>query len=198
MTVNEEKQKSPEVALDIALIHYPVINKTGETIGSAVTNLDIHDIARAARTFGVDHYYIVTPYNDQQALVAEILGHWQTGHGATYNPARKVALDRVRISETLSATIVQVTEQRGRRPLILTTSARVQKNSISYRETRKHIESGDPILLLFGTAHGLAPELTETADYTLPPIESATDYNHLSVRSAVSIILDRLLGLQEK
>lgn len=198
MAVNEEKQKSPEVALDVALIHYPVINKTGETIGSAVTNLDIHDIARAARTFGVDHYYIVTPYNDQQALVAEILGHWQTGHGATYNPARKAALDRVKISETLAATIVQVTEQRGRRPLILTTSARVQKNSISYRETRRHIEAGDPILLLFGTAHGLAPELTETADYTLPPIESATDYNHLSVRSAVSIILDRLLGLQEK
>jgi len=198
LAVNEEKQKSPGIALDIALIHYPVINKTGETIGSAVTNLDIHDIARAARTFGVDHYYIVTPYNDQQALVAEILGHWQTGHGATYNPARKAALERVKISETLAATIAQVTEQRGRRPLILTTSARVQKNSISYRETRRHIEAGDPILLLFGTAHGLAPELTETADYTLPPIESATDYNHLSVRSAVSIILDRLLGLQEK
>lgn len=192
----KEKQKSPGIALDIALIHYPVINKTGETIGSAVTNLDIHDIARAARTFGVDHYYIVTPYSDQQTLVTEILDHWQTGHGATYNPARKAALDRVKISETLGATIAQVTEQRGQRPLILTTSARTQKNSISYRETRKRIEDGEPIILLFGTAHGLAPEVTEAADYTLPPIESTTDYNHLSVRSAVSIILDRLLGIQ--
>ncbi|MDR0476708.1 MAG: RNA methyltransferase, partial [Desulfobulbaceae bacterium] len=27
--------------LAIALIHYPVVNKNGETIGSAVTNLDI-------------------------------------------------------------------------------------------------------------------------------------------------------------
>jgi hypothetical protein len=196
--MSKERQKTQSIALDIALIHYPVINKTGETIGSAVTNLDIHDIARAARTFGVDHYYIVTPYGDQQALVAEILGHWQTGHGATYNPARKAALDRVKITESLAATIAQVTEQRGRRPLILTTSARVQKNSISYRETRRRIEAGEPILLLFGTAHGLAPELTETADYTLPPIESTTDYNHLSVRSAVSIILDRLLGIQEE
>jgi hypothetical protein len=192
----KEKQKSPGIALDIALIHYPVINKTGETIGSAVTNLDIHDIARAARTFGVDHYYIVTPYSDQQALVTEILDHWRTGHGATYNPARKAALDRVKISETLGATIAQVTEQRGRRPLILTTSARTQKNSISYRETRKRIDDREPIILLFGTAHGLAPEVTETADYALPPIESTTDYNHLSVRSAVSIILDRLLGIQ--
>jgi len=195
--MNKERKKDSDIALDIALIHYPVINKTGETIGSAVTNLDLHDIARAARTFGVDHYYIVTPYSDQQALVQEILDHWQTGYGATYNPARKSALDRVKISESLAAVINLITEQRGQKPLILTTSARVQKNSISYRETRRRIATGEPILLLFGTAHGLATELSETADYTLPPIESTTGYNHLSVRSAVSIILDRLLGVHE-
>lgn len=192
--MNKDRNK----ALDIALIHYPVINKTGETIGSAVTNLDVHDIARAARTFGVDHYYIVTPYTDQQTLVQEILDHWQTGYGATYNPARKSALDRVKIAESLKAVITLITKQRGQKPLILTTSARIQKNSISYRETRRRIATGEPILLLFGTAHGLAPELSETADYTLPPIESTTGYNHLSVRSAVSIILDRLLGVHEE
>ena len=190
--------KEKNQAIDIALIHYPVINKTGETIGSAVTNLDLHDIARAARTFGVDHYYIVTPYSDQQTLVQEILDHWQTGYGATYNPARKAALDRVKIAESLEAVITLITGQRGQSPLILTTSARVQQNSISYRETRRRIATGEPILLLFGTAHGLAPELNETADYTLPPIESTTGYNHLSVRSAVSIILDRLLGVHEE
>ncbi len=192
--MSEEREK----AVDIALIHYPVINKKGETIGSAVTNLDLHDIARAARTFGVDNYYIVTPYSDQQTLVQEILDHWQTGYGATYNPARKTALDRVQVTESLETTIGLVTEQRGRRPLLLTTSARVQENSISYRDARRRIETGEPLLLLFGTAHGLAPQITETADYTLPPIESTTGYNHLSVRSAVSIILDRLLGVHEE
>ncbi len=184
--------------LDIALIHYPVINKTGETIGSAVTNLDLHDIARAARTFGVDNYYIITPYNDQLTLVQEILDHWQTGYGARYNPARKSALDLVRIVTSVEALIARATEQRGRKPLILTTSARVQPNSISYRATRKRIETGEPMLLLFGTAHGLAPEVNATADYTLPPIQCTTGYNHLSVRSAVSIILDRLLGVLEE
>jgi hypothetical protein len=187
-----------DIALDIALIHYPVLNKTGETIGSAVTNLDLHDIARAARTFGVDHYYIVTPYKDQKALVQEILDHWQTGYGATYNPARKSALDRVKIAESLETVIAQVTKKRDRKPLLVTTSARIQKNSISYQETRRRIATGEPTLLLFGTAHGLAPELSETADYTLPPIKSTTGYNHLSVRSAVSIILDRLLGVHEE
>ena len=192
--MTKERQRK----VDIALIHYPVINKTGETIGSAVTNLDLHDIARAARTFGVDNYYVVTPYSDQHTLVQEILDHWQTGYGAKYNPARKSALDQVRIASSLEATIALVTEQRGQRPLVLTTSARVQENSISYRETRERIDTGEPMLLLFGTAHGLAPEVNETADYTLPPIQSTTGYNHLSVRSAVSIILDRLLGVQEE
>ncbi len=192
--MSEEREK----AVDIALIHSPVINKKGETIGSAVTNLDLHDIARAARTFGVDNYYIVTPYSDQQTLVQEILDHWQTGYGATYNPARKSALDLVKITGSVETAIALVTEQRGQRPLLLTTSARVQKNSISYRETRRRIETGEPILLLFGTAHGLAPEIIKTADYTLLPIESRTGYNFLSVRSAVSIILDRLLGVREE
>lgn len=196
--MSERKTQPTDIAVDIALIHYPVINKGGETIGSAVTNLDLHDIARAARTFGVDNYYVVTPYTDQHTLVQEILDHWQTGHGATYNPARKSAIDRIKITETLEATITLVTEKRGTRPLLLTTSARTQTNSISYPETRRRIEGGEPVLLLFGTAHGLAPEITETADHTLPPIESTTGYNHLSVRSAVSIILDRLLGVQQE
>jgi len=198
------KDRGPEgrKAVDIALVHYPVINKGGEIIGSAVTNLDLHDIARAARTFGVDNYYVVTPYAEQQALIQEIVDHWQTGHGATYNPARKAALERIRVTATVAATVALVAEQRGRKPLLLTTSARVQEKTIGYGETRRRIEAGEPVLLLFGTAHGLASQITESADYALPPIvslsESLTGYNHLSVRSAVSIILDRLLGLRDE
>lgn len=185
------------MAVDIALIHFPVINKSGETIGSAVTNLDIHDIARAARTFGVDEYYIVTPYTDQQELVMEIIEHWQTGHGARYNPARKSALALVRLADCLDDVIDTISDKRGRRPSLVTTSARLQENSITFTDARRRIETGEPILLLFGTAHGLAPEVISKADCTLPPIGGDTGYNHLSVRSAVSIVLDRLLGVQE-
>jgi hypothetical protein len=188
--------KTP-MAVDIALIHYPVINKSGETIGSAVTNLDIHDIARAARTFGVDEYFIVTPYTDQQELVMEIIEHWQTGHGAQYNPARKSALALVRLAGSLDDVIAKVGDKRGRRPLLVTTSAHLQENSITFSDTRRRIEAGEAVLLLFGTAHGLAPEVISKADHTLPPIGGQTGYNHLSVRSAVSIILDRLLCVQE-
>jgi hypothetical protein len=181
-------------ALNIALIHHPVMNKRGEVIGSAVTNLDIHDIARTAKTYGVAHYFITTPYEDQQQLVRELLAHWLTGHGATYNPARKEALSIVQLADSLEEVVSNLTEQYGVRPLIVATSALLRDNTVSYADLGQRITKGDPVLLLFGTAHGLAPEILQLTDVTLPPIRGGTEYNHLSVRSAASIIIDRLLG----
>lgn len=181
--------------IDIVLVHHPVVNKIGEIIGSAVTNLDLHDIARAGKTYGVDNYYIVTPYEDQQKLVTEILEHWQTGHGARYNPARKEALGLVQLADNLDEVIRQITEKRGKKPLLLTTSARNQEKTLSYADVRAKVKENEPILLLFGTAHGLAPQVMDMTEYSLPPVGGNTNYNHLSVRSAVSIILDRLLGV---
>jgi hypothetical protein len=181
-------------ALNIALIHHPVMNKRGEVIGSAVTNLDIHDIARTAKTYGVSHYFITTPYKDQQHLVRELLAHWLTGHGATYNPARKEALSIVQLADSLEEVVSNLTEQYGVRPLIVATSALLRDNTVSYADLGRRITKGEPVLLLFGTAHGLAPEILQLTDVTLPPIRGGTEYNHLSVRSATSIIIDRLLG----
>jgi hypothetical protein len=56
------------------------------------------------------------------------------------------------------------------------------------------LQRGQPYLLVFGTAWGLAEPFISEADYILEPISGRTDYNHLSVRSAAGIILDRLLG----
>lgn len=180
--------------VEVALVHYPVANKNGETIGSAVTNLDIHDIARAGRTFGVATYYIVTPYEDQQQLVAEILDHWLTGRGSVYNENRKAALSLVRICESLEALSAQVEAEGVGRPTVLATCARPQPNTVSYEAVRQRLAAGERFLLLFGTGWGLTPAVMATVDATLPPITGATAYNHLSVRSAAAIVLDRLLG----
>ncbi len=183
-----------ETSLHIALIHHPVLNKKGDIIGSAVTNLDLHDIARVARTYGVSRYYIVTPYSDQQNLVREMLDHWLTGHGGQYNPARKEALNIVRVVDNLEHVQENIVKRFNRKPFLVCTSARKQNCSISYSEVKKEINSNHPVLLLFGTAHGLAPELLQRAVHVLPPITGIADYNHLSVRSAASIVIDRLLG----
>lgn len=183
----------------MALIHYPVINKNQEIIGSAVTNLDLHDIARAARTYGVDSLYIVTPYSDQQELFQELLDHWLTGHGAEYNAKRGEALSLVRICDDLEQVLAEVTEKRGQKPTVLATCAREKHPAIwPYPLVRQKIAAGECFLILFGTAWGLAQEVIVAGDGILPPIAGAGSYNHLSVRSAAAIVLDRLLGTVEK
>ena len=42
--------KSP---IAVALVHYPIVDRRGDVVNTAVTNLDLHDIARTARTYGV-------------------------------------------------------------------------------------------------------------------------------------------------
>lgn len=186
-----------QTTLNIALIHHPVINRRGETIGSAVTNLDIHDIARMARTYGVAKYYIVTPYEDQQQLVEELLDHWRVGHGAQYNPARKQALEIVHQAACIDDVLQDMMQRYSEDPLIVSTTAITGKSTTSYTELRDEIIQQKPTLLLFGTAHGLADEVFDRSTRVLPPIDGGTNYNHLSVRSAASIIVDRLLGLRD-
>ena len=184
--------------LDIALIHYPVINKKQELIGSAVTNLDLHDIARAGKTFGVGTYWVVTPYEQQQELAADIAGHWTDGYGGTVNPDRAEALSIIRIRANLDQVIAEISKQDGRAPLVVATSAGQLCKRTSYKALRSTLQEGKSVLLLLGTAWGLAPDMTEQADAALPPIKGAGAYNHLSVRSAASICLDRLCGDREE
>lgn len=181
--------------VDLALVHYPVCNKHRETIASAVTNLDLHDMARAGRTFGVDNLFVVTPNREQHQLVGEILDHWHSGHGGKVNPDRKEALSIIRLSDDLAEVYEATTHKWGKRPTVLATCARCQGDGVfSYETVRERIFGGEPVLLLFGTAWGLAPEVMEAVNGFLPPICGQMEYNHLSVRSAASIILDRLLG----
>ena len=183
-----------DIRLDLALIHYPVVNRIGEIIGSAVTNLDLHDIARAGKTYGVTTYWVVTPHEQQQKLAGEIVGHWTEGYGGSVNPDRAYALSIIRISNDLDAVIAAMTERDGCRPMVVASSAGDRDSAIGFSELRDKLVQGASVLLLLGTAWGLAPEIMEQVDATLLPIRGTGEFNHLSVRSAASIMLDRLLG----
>ena len=61
----------------IALLHYPMYNKRQDIITTSVTNLDLHDIARAARTYDVECFFVVHPLANQQKLIKEIVSYWQ-------------------------------------------------------------------------------------------------------------------------
>ncbi|NNJ99547.1 MAG: RNA methyltransferase [Desulfatitalea sp.] len=170
------------------------MDKNGETIAAAVTALDLHDIARAAKTYGVDTFYVVTPLTDQQDLVRRIIGHWASGAGARYNPDRQAALALIRLMPTLAAVLDDMAEKHGHGPQTVATSAQMADGNLTFAGLRDLARQARPLLLLFGTAWGLAPEMLTQADHRLAPIAGHGDYNHLSVRSAVSIILDRMLG----
>ena len=178
----------------LALIHHPVIGKKGEVITSAVTNLDLHDIARAGRTFGVRAFYVATPLEDQKALAGRILKHWTEGYGGRYNPKRREALALIRIRDELDAVTADIQRREGRTPQVVATGARERNGYVGCAVVRERIAAGVPHLLVLGTAWGLAESVFQNADAVLEPIRGCGDYNHLSVRSAASILLDRLLG----
>ncbi len=180
--------------LYVALIHYPVVDKNGEIIASAVTNLDLHDISRVAKTYGLRSFYVVTPLEDQKDLVLRIISHWTNGIGATYNPKRRRALELIRVKDSFSEVLDQIADTENDYPITIATCARKYPTNVSHEKFRAMLNNGKPYILILGTAWGLAEEFISKADYVLEPIAGATDYNHLSVRSAAAIILDRLLG----
>ncbi len=181
--------------LYLALAHYPVLNRMGDTIASAITNLDLHDLARSCCTFGVQACYIVTPLKDQQALAGRLTKHWIEGVGGEILPERRQALKLLKVVDSLSSAIEDVVRRDGNTPIVWATTAKGGHNSLAHRHARRLLENEDrSFLLILGTGWGLAQEIFDSVDAVLEPIAGVNGYNHLPVRSAASILMDRLLG----
>jgi hypothetical protein len=158
-----------------------------------VTNLDIHDISRSSKTYGAERFYIVTPIERQQELVRKILGHWREGPGALYNPSRREAFGLADVKGSLEEVLADLSERNGQRARVVVTGAKFSSGLTGFEELRRRMDAeGFPCLLVFGTGSGLAEEIIGRADFVLEPLGGAGDYNHLSVRSAVAVVLDRL------
>lgn len=180
----------------VALVHYPVLDAQKALVTTAITNLDIHDIARSARTYGASDYFLVHPITAQRELVEKICEHWRSGSSGRRIPDRKIALELVRTVPSLEATY----EALGGRDKVelWVTAARNVAPPITTTEARARLGNDDPrtVLILLGTGWGLAPEVVEQADFVVEPLraDEHASYNHLSVRAACAILLDRLRG----
>ena len=181
--------------LFLALIHHPVVDRNGRIVTSAITSLDIHDIARSAHTYGVKRAYIVHPIVEQREFAATVIDHWRFDFGRSFDGRRREALETIKIVDTLDDAIADASAVSGALPLIVHTSARTS-GGMAIAELRRKMEAPDApsIMILFGTGFGLAASVVARADVVLNAILGPGDYNHLSVRAAVSIILDRLRG----
>jgi len=178
----------------LVLAHHPCVNSAGEVYTTSITNMDIHDIARSSATYGLDAYYIVTPISAQKELAEVICSFWDKGPRGKKVPTRAQALSLVKVVDSIEEAIACEEKAAGHRPLVCATSAKALENQSTFQEARQTFEEKSA-LLLFGTGYGLAKEAIALADMRLPPVGSAVPYNHLSVRSAVAIILYRLRGV---
>jgi hypothetical protein len=181
----------------VVLLHHPVYDREGKVVATAITNLDLHDIARSCRTYGLAGYFVVTPLSAQRELAGRIIEHWRSGHGARYNPRRREALALLEVETDLDHVLARIEAEHGRRPVVVATSAVERPGQVGVEEVETRVANAAPLVLALGTGWGLAQDALDQADLALAPIWGPTGYNHLSVRSAAAILLDRFFGLRD-
>jgi hypothetical protein len=190
------------VPVYVALLHHPIVDRTGRLVTTAVTNMDIHDISRSCRTFGVRGYYLVTPIDDQHELVGRILSHWGSERSREYHPDRVEAVGLAKIVKTFDDVKTAVRAETGQEPEVVLTDARPLPNSVTYARYREELTQPGrtkPVVICFGTGWGVSDVFYPEVHRILAPVygpegDQPGGYNHLSVRAAAAIILDRLFG----
>jgi len=184
----------------IGLVHYPIRSKDGSIVRTSITNLDVHDIARTARTYELSGYYLIAPPEGQSELLKRITGHWSDGFGKEYNPDRTEALSLLKVSDSIIEAAGEIASKTGREVRTVVTDAAWHggdPRNISCISLQSMLKSNDlNYFLLFGTGWGLAKTVIAKADHILEPVRPLTvhGYNHLSVRAAAAIIIDRVIG----
>lgn len=179
--------------LAAVLVHHPVLDRQGAIVTTAITNLDLHDIARSAHTYGLSDFFVVHPVAAQRELALRVREHWTDGSGARRIPDRTPAMRRLEVRGTLDDAVNAL----GSGAELWTTSAQMRMGAITHAAARERLHApGPPVLLVFGTGWGLAEQVYERAHAHLEPIPSLRPdgYNHLSVRAAAAILFDRLCG----
>ncbi len=179
-----------------ALVHSPVLDRKGEKTTSAVTGLDLSDIGRSCRTYGLDRFLVTTPLASQREIVKTMAAHWTEGAGGEVNPDRKEAFRTIKIFASLDGATEWVIRKEKEPPLIIGTTARPREGGFHWIEAKRRIlREKKPVIFLFGTGSGLHEEVLGRCHIVLQPLSGGFgDYNHLSVRTAAGVVLDRFFG----
>ncbi|MCM2282034.1 MAG: RNA methyltransferase [Bdellovibrionaceae bacterium] len=201
------------IRIAVGLLHHPVLDRHKKVVATNITNLDVHDIARVSRVYAVEKYFVIHPAQEQLMFVARLLDHWRVGDGQRFNPMRATALTMVETASNVGEAIRNFDPD----AVVIGTTARqidgvarvsfqdlrgflrtgtIPEGSGADSRIRSALEGRRSILLLFGTGFGMTEDVLRSCHLLLEPLKGAPplDYRHLSVRSAVSICLDRLLG----
>ncbi len=107
----------------VALLHYQVLNRVGETVTSSVTSIDLHDIARAGRTYGVEGMFVVHSSAPQRRFARRVMDHFLSGPGRDFHPTRAEALRAVEVVADLDGAVEAIEKKEEIRPILVATSA---------------------------------------------------------------------------
>jgi tRNA (guanine37-N1)-methyltransferase len=179
-------------------LHHMVEDRNGNASTTAITGMDLHDIARACRTYGVKKYIVATPFAQQRELVKKVASHWTVGYGADFNPDRASAMETIKVVDSLGRALEWIGRKEKKPPFTIATTAREREDATSWLTLKARIlQIGRPVAFIFGTGSGLSEEVMSYSDAVMSPISGGSGgYNHLSVRSAAGIILDRFFGFR--
>ena len=181
----------PERRVAVALVHYPCRDRMGAEIAASVDWVDFFDAGRVTLVYGVRPLYVVQPVEAQKALLTRLMTH---GTKDDRDADTRGRFDHAVIVDALAEAVTHATERFGARPTIVATTARQADNRVSFAALRAKVQAGEPVLVLVGKASGLADSVLQGADACLEPISGGTGFDHLPVRGAFAIALDRLLG----
>ncbi len=177
--------------LHIGLVHYPIFNKNKSIVATTITHFDVHDIARTCRSYGVTKFHLIHPSIEQLMFVARLKEHWAVGAGGKKNPLRAEAMKIV-----ATACSIEEIKQQERIDVTYATSAKVHPSfkTEPFEVVRKTVKSSKKTLILFGTGSGLVDDVFKQCQAIVEPIVGfeSSDFRHLSVRTAVAIVLDRV------
>jgi hypothetical protein len=181
----------PDISL--GLLHEGMFDKTGKVVTTSLTLIDIHDLARSSRTYEMTNFYVAHPADTLRKLAQTLHYHWEEGFGSKYNPNRTEALSRLKVVTSLDDIVADITTRTGQKPVLVATCAKDWPNRVTFANVRARMAQRDrPWLVLLGTGWGMSEPLIQRTDLFLEPILGPGDFNHLSVRAAGAIILDRL------
>src|SRR4051812_5781436 len=145
----------------LALVHHPVVDRAGTVITTALTNFDIHDLARSAMTYGLAALHLITPVTSQRDKAEHIARLWM---GDDQGEHRARALELVRTADAIDTVIATLTADHKRPPVVVATSAK--PSSFPGLPRRHPLElvaeaalDPSPLLILLGSGWGLADAL---------------------------------------
>ncbi len=182
----------------VVLAHHPVLDRNAKIVTTSITNFDIHDIARACTTFGIAGYFPATPIALQREKMNRIVDIWRKEISQAGASDRGRALGRVTIADSIESAITAIESRHKHKAWVVATSAQPTDlaPSTSYKKllADRCADRKTPMILVLGTGWGLHSSVYSLSNQVLMPVEGIGDYNHLSVRSALAAILDRIFG----